>query len=195
MSSRELPLFPLNTVLFPGGPLPLRVFEPRYVDMVGRCLKQASGFGVVLLIEGSESGGRVTATAALGTEAKIVDFDALENGLLGLTCIGLERIRVLRAWQQADGLNVGEVDDLAADQPTAVPADCAHLSEVLKRAWPQLADAYRHVAPKFDDAAFVANRLAELAPLEPALRQSLLEIEDPVERLRQLSPLVRIKSD
>ena len=87
MSTGALPLFPLNTVLFPGGPLSLRIFEPRYLDMVRRCLKERGGFGVVLILEGLEAGvvGRVADT---GTSARIVDFDTLPDGLLGIVCVG-----------------------------------------------------------------------------------------------------------
>jgi uncharacterized protein len=188
---RELPLFPLNTVLFPGGPLPLRIFETRYLDLVRRCFKTDTGFGVVLLVEGKEAGGRVTATAALGTEARIVDFDPLEDGLLGLTCRGQGRIRVLKAWPERDGLNVGEVEDLPPEPVLAVPEDCAPLVAVLKRVWGELAGPYRGIEPRFEDAAWVGHRLAELSTLDVAARQMLLEQDDPVARLRILVPLIR----
>ena len=105
---RELPLFPLNAVLFPGGPLPLRIFEPRYLDMVSQCLREQSGFAVVLIGEGEEVE-EATSFAATGTEARIVDFDRLEGGLLGISCIGRERVRVVEAWREPDGLNRGRV--------------------------------------------------------------------------------------
>ena len=124
---RELPLFPLNAVLFPGGPLPLRIFEPRYLDMVSRCMREQSGFAVVLLGEGEEAASATT-FAATGTEARIVDFDRLEGGLLGISCIGLERVRVVEAWREADGLNRGRVLDIAADPIVPVPPDQAWLS-------------------------------------------------------------------
>jgi Lon protease-like protein len=189
-----LPLFPLSTVLYPQGPLPLRIFEPRYVDMVRRCMKTDTGFGVVLIVRGREAGG-AAATAAIGTEARIVDFDQLEDGLLGLTCIGQQRIRVERAWQQPDGLNIGVVEDLPADPSVPVPSDCAELKAVIEKVWPELAGPYAHVPPHFDDAGWIANRLAELAPLDAGIRQSLLEASDPAERLRVLAPLIRVHED
>lgn len=192
MNNRARPLFPLGTVLFPGGPLSLRIFEPRYVDMVGRCMKDGTGFVVVLIVEGREAGGGALTTAAVGTEARIVDFNRLEDGLLGLTCIGGERVRVVRAWRQDDGLNLAEVAPLAADPAAAVPGDCAHLPEALRRLYPDLGTLYAWVPPQFDDAAWVGNRLAELAPLEPAIKQGLLELDDPLERLRYLAPMIRL---
>jgi uncharacterized protein len=192
LSERTQPLFPLGTVLFPGGPLSLRIFEPRYVDMIGRCMKDGSDFVVVLIVEGHEAGSGALTTAAVGTEARIVDFNRLEDGLLGLSCIGGARLRVVRAWRQDDGLNLAEVTPLAADPAVAVPDDCAHLAEALRRLYPDLGPTYATIPPQFDDAAWVGNRLAELAPLEPAIKQGLLELEDPVERLRYLAPLIRL---
>lgn len=194
MSRRELPIFPLSTVLYPQGPLPLRIFEPRYVDMVRRCMKADLGFVVALLVEGREAGAAGGAvTAAVGTEARIVDFDQLEDGLLGLTCIGQQRVRIHRAWQQPDGLNVGEVEDLPADPVVPVPTDCLELRMALEKAWPELDGPYVHVPARFDDAGWVANRLAELAPLDTLIRQTLLEASDPEERLRVLVPIIRVR--
>ena len=139
----ELPLFPLNTVLFPGGPLPLRIFEPRYLDMVSRCMREQSGFAVVLLGEGEEatSGTRFAATG----RGRIVDFDRLEGGLLGISCIGRERVRVVEAWREADGLNRGRVLEIAADPVVPVPVDQAWMKEVVMQVLPEADDSYRHV--------------------------------------------------
>ena len=185
---RELPLFPLNTVLFPGGPLPLKIFEPRYLDMLSRCLREQSGFAVVLITEGEETA--VTASfAAIGTEASIVDFDRLDDGLLGISCIGRERVRVLEAWREADGLNRGRVIAIAADPVLPVPTAQAWLGEVVRRVLPDASDVYRHVELR-GDAAWVGNRLAEMLPLSLTDKQALLELTDPLERLPALEPAV-----
>ncbi|HTL49281.1 MAG TPA: LON peptidase substrate-binding domain-containing protein [Steroidobacteraceae bacterium] len=185
---RELPLFPLNAVLFPGGPLPLKIFEPRYLDMVSRCMREQSGFAVVLVSEGEEAS-IATSFAATGTEARIVDFDRLEDGLLGISCLGRERVRVVEAWREPDGLNRGRVLDIAADPVVAVPPEQAWLADVVKQVLPEAGDTYRHVERR-DDAAWIANRLAELLPLALADKQSLLELSDPLERLSVLEPAV-----
>jgi Lon protease-like protein len=190
---RELPLFPLNAVLFPGGPLPLRIFEPRYLDMVSRCMREQSGFAVVLIGEGEEADA-ATSFAATGTEARIVDFDRLEGGYLGISCVGRERVRVVEAWREADGLNRGRVLDIAADPLVAVPPDQAWLLEVVKQVLPEAGDAYRHVERR-EDAAWIANRLAEILPLSLADRQTLLELADPLERLAVLEPAVTRNRD
>jgi uncharacterized protein len=186
MSLTELPLFPLNAVLFPGGPLALRIFEPRYLDMVRRCLKAHSGFGVVLILEGAEAGAAVS-VANTGTSARLVDFDTLPDGLLGLQCLGERRFRLSRRWLQGDGLNLGEVDYLPDDAPCSVPAEYAHLSELLRELLPRLGGGYTHVEAHYDDAGWVSNRWAEILPLAAAEKLELLELTDPLARLAQVA--------
>ena len=190
---RELPLFPLSTVLFPGGPLPLRIFEPRYLDMISRCLREQSGFVVVMISEGEETA-TTTSFAAMGTEARIVDFDTLEGGLLGIICVGRERVRVLEAWREADGLNRGQVVDVEADPLVALPPAQAWLGEIVRRVLPDAGPVYRHVETR-DDAAWIGNRLAEMLPLSLAEKQALLELTDPLERLAVLEPAVSRNGD
>jgi Lon protease-like protein len=186
MSSGELPLFPLATVLFPDGPLRLRIFEPRYLDMVRRCLKEARGFGVVLILEGSEAG-TAASVADIGTSARLVDFDTLPDGLLGIDCVGERRFQVRSRRQQADGLNLAEVDYLPEDAPSALPEEFAYLGELLRELLPQLGERYAHVTARYDDAGWVSNRWAEVLPLSLAERQQLLELADPQARLAQVA--------
>jgi Lon protease-like protein len=186
MSSAELPLFPLSTVLFPDGPLRLRIFEPRYLDMVRHCLKEARSFGVVLILEGAE-GGAAASVADTGTSARLVDFDTLPDGLLGVDCVGEQRFRVRRRWQQGDGLNLAEIDYLPDDPPYALPAELAHLGELLREVLPQLGERYAHVTARYDDAGWVGNRWAEVLPLTVAEKQQLLELADPLARLQQVA--------
>jgi len=185
-ATSELPLFPLSTVLFPGGPLRLRIFEPRYLDMVRNCLKESRPFGVVLILEGLEAG-EAASVAATGTSARVVDFDTLPDGLLGIDCVGEQRFRLCRRWQQSDGLNVAEVDYLPNDAPCALPAELAHLGELLRELMPQLGDRYTHVTACYDDAGWVSNRWAEVLPLTDAEKQQLLELADPLARLAQVA--------
>jgi Lon protease-like protein len=148
--SEEIPLFPLNTVLFPGGPLPLRIFEPRYVDMVRRCMREGVPFGVLLIRAGTEVG-EVTSTADVGTSARIVDFHQMQDGLLGIVCLGERRFRVLARRTQPDGLHLGDVEWLP-DQ-----AGSARLAEILPIS---LAD--KQSCLEMDDPV---ARLERLAPL------------------------------
>jgi Lon protease-like protein len=180
-------LFPLNIVLFPGGPLPLRIFETRYVDMVRRCMREGASFGVVLIREGAEVG--PAETFDVGTLADIVDFHQLSDGLLGLSCIGRERFRIRSRSRQADGLNLAEVDRLTPEPKVPVPERHARLAELLKNVLPQLGEVYEGIEMRPDDAAWVGYRLAEILPIPLADKQSILELDDPIQRLDVLSPL------
>jgi uncharacterized protein len=186
MSAATLPLFPLQTVLFPGGPLGLRIFEPRYLDLVRRCLKEQSTFGVVLILKGAEAG-PVTAIASIGTTARLVDFETLPDGLLGVACVGERRFRILRHWREDDGLNVAEVDYLAESAPCALPPALAHLGELLRELLARLPSDYTHIEARYEDAAWVGYRWAEILPLAPSAKQCLLELDDTLELLQQVA--------
>ena len=186
----EIALFPLNAVLFPEGRLPLRIFETRYVDMVRRCLRESRGFGVVLIRSGAEAG--AAQFSDVGTMAEIVDFHQLADGLLGLSCVGRQRFRILERRRQPDGLYLGQVQWLAPDPAAAMPEHHANLAELLRTVLPQLGEGYAGMAMRFDDAAWVGNRLAEILPLDLADKQRYLELADPLRRLDVLAPLIQI---
>ena len=180
-------LFPLNIVLFPDGPLPLRIFETRYVDMVRRCMRESQNFGVVLIREGGEVG--PAETFDVGTLAEIVDFHSLQDGLLGLSCIGRQRFRIRSRSRQADGLNVAEVERLPPEPQVPVPPRHARLPQLLQSVLPQLGEVYEGMAMRLEDAAWVGHRLAEILPIPLADKQSCLELDDPIARLDVLNPL------
>jgi Lon protease-like protein len=161
----SIALFPLNIVLFPGGPLPLRIFETRYVDMVRSCMRGDQRFGVVLIREGSEVG--PAETFDVGTMAKI------------------SRSR------QADGLNLAQIDWMAAEPKMAVPERHAHLPKLLRTVLPELGEVYAGIEMHLDDAAWVGHRLAEILPIAATKKQFCLELEDPIQRLDLLSPLAQ----
>jgi len=184
-----IPLFPLHTVLFPGGPLPLRIFETRYTDMVRRCMREQLPFGVLMIEEGDEAGD-VATTATVGCSARIADFGTLSDGLLGISCVGDRRFRVQRVWREHDGLNMGAVEWITPWARVALPAEYARLAATVRRALSELEDHYQHVQRDFDDASWVGNRLAELLPIELADKQQLLEIDDPLTRLDALLSIV-----
>ncbi len=186
-----LPLFPLHTVLFPGGLLPLRIFEPRYVDMVGRCMREDQGFGVILIAAGAEVG-VVAQLANVGCSARIIDFEQLPDGLLGLLCRGELRFRLLSHTTQADGLHLGEVEWLPAAAATPLAAQHLPLVAVLRSVIPKLGKLAQHLTPEYDNADWVSHRFAEFLPLDSAARQSLLEMPDANERLDCIAPMVKI---
>lgn len=186
--TQTIPLFPLYTVLFPGGPLRLRIFEPRYLDMISRCMRESSPFGVALIVDGKEVG--PAKTVALGTTARILDFERMNDGLLGISARGEQRFRIQSVSVQADGLNLAEVEMLG-ETSAEVPEDLAGLSELIGQLYPRVSLLYDEVVPRLDDAGWVSARLAELLPIELSVRQVCLEQDDPVERLRYLASLIK----
>jgi len=188
----EIPLFPLGTVLFPGGPLPLRIFEARYIDLVRRCLRDDSGFGVVLIREGVEAGG-LADTFDVGTYARIVDFSQQPDGLLGISAVGERRFRILERRRARDGLNLADVEWLPDEPHLPLPEELAELAPALDLILTQVGEPYASLERRTDDAAWVAGRLAEILPIPSGHKQHCLELDDPIERLRFLRPLFEIR--
>ena len=179
-------------MLFPGGPLPLRIFETRYVDMVRHCMRERCPFGVVLIHAGSEVGATGTAAiSTVGTTARIVDFNGLPDGLLGISCVGERKFSISRHWQQDDGLHVGEIEFVEPEEGVDLPGEYMHLGELLRKVLPELGELYAHVPKHFSDASWVGCRLAEILPIALSEKQYCLELDDPVMRLARLNPLIR----
>jgi hypothetical protein len=187
----EIPLFPLGLVLFPGGPLPLRIFETRYVDLVRRCLRDGSGFGVVLIREGVEAGGPAR-TFDVGTYARIVDFSRQPDGLLGIRATGERRFRILERRRARDGLNLADVEWLADERPQPLPEEFAELGPTIDAILTQAGEPYASLERRPGDASWVSARLAEILPVPAVHKQHCLELDDPVERLRYLRPMFEI---
>ena len=175
-------------MLFADGPLWLRVFEPRYVDMVARCLRGVNRFGVVAIRQGGEVGDATWYD--LGTAAEIVDWHQESGGLLGVLGVGRETFRVQQSHRQTDGLYVGEVAWLPPLPKLALPLEHAELAGVLRNLLEPL-PAYRGIATSYDDAVWVGCRLAEILPLALPLKQSLLETQDALVRLARLAAVFR----
>jgi uncharacterized protein len=189
--STVLPLFPLNTVLFPGGPLRLRIFEPRYLDMISRCMRENSDFGVALITEGRETGS--ARTMQIGTTAHIVDFERLEDGLLGITAHGERKFSIVNVTTQSDGLNIADVNYIEAEAATEIPDELGILAELLKQAFVQVGAAYADETPHYQNASWVGMRLAEILPLPMLEKQQCLEMTNAVERLRLLRERLDIR--
>lgn len=186
MIPADIPLFPLSSVLFPDGVLQLRIFEPRYLDMVRECARSGSGFGVCLILEGAEVGAPAV-PAAFGTLARITDFHTLPGGLLGIQVHGAERFHVEGTRVRSNGLVHGTVRFLPADPVVVLPVECALLATILERLLERIGGERANVdRDRYDDAGWVGFRLAETLPLTGAERQELLQMIDPLERLQRL---------
>ena len=211
LSLQQLPLFPLQTVLFPGGWLPLRVFEVRYLDMVKRCHKAGAPFGVVCLTQGREvasapapatPSGAPGATGAeafhpVGTLATIETLAQPQTGLIHISCRGTQRFRIQQASKLRHGLWVADVDMLPDDQATPVPDDLSttvqSLQQVLHALATQHSDSAANPVPKpyhWDQAGWVANRWCELLPVDSELKQRLMSLDNPLVRLELVSDVL-----
>ncbi len=185
VTTMRIPLFPLHSVLFPGGPLALRVFEPRYLDMISQCMKDDSGFGVCLIREGDEVG-TAARTYDVGTLSTINYWHRRPDGLFGVTVKGEQRFRILSTEVSTNQLIMAKVELLDNDPQLALEERHKSLVALLSGIMEQLDHPYITLPKQYDDAAWVGGRLVELLPLDWAQKQSFLQMDDPLERLDQL---------
>ncbi|MFT6697969.1 MAG: Lon protease-like protein [Polaromonas sp.] len=202
-----LPLFPLGMVLYPGGFLPLQIFEVRYLDMIGKCHKNGTPFGVVSLTEGTEvrrlnaePTGDAFANEAfqsIGTLATITDFATPQSGLMVVRCTGTQRFKISRSEKLKHGLWVADATLLPDDTVVPIPDDLQPAAEALKKLILTLQE--RDVAAEqmpilkpyqFDDCGWVANRWSELLPIPVALKQQFMELDNPLLRLELINDIL-----
>ncbi|MEW5756251.1 MAG: LON peptidase substrate-binding domain-containing protein [Pseudomonadota bacterium] len=189
MSEQTIPLFPLHTVLFPGGALPLRVFEPRYLDMISSCMRNGSHFGVILISEGSEVG-KAAKTYPVGTLGEITYFQQLKDGCLGITVRGVQRFNVRHSEVQPNELTVATVELIPQEARHPLPACYARMQNLLEEIFNQLGQPFTSLPKDYDDACWVSSRLAELLPISLMQKQALLQLDDPLHRLQKLDELL-----
>lgn len=195
----KLPLFPLNTVLFPGGVLSLRVFEARYMDMARDCLRNGTGFGVCRIVNGAGEVGGEAQPEAVGCLAEIRQFDVEQVGLLKLRVFGTTRFRVLDSQRQPDGLIVAHIEPLPADKDEPVPDEHAACTRLLSSILDEIGSSTGEdglgapiEAPwRLDSSTWVGNRLAELLPVPLAAKQKLMELDNANSRLEIIHTYLR----
>ena len=185
-----LPLFPLGTVLFPGGVLPLRVFEARYVDMMRECMRAGQPFGVCLIKEGHEVGAPAV-PHGVGCLASITDFDMQQPGVLNIVTRGAGRFRVLDTHTQTNGLVRARAEAMAGDPAAAVPAAFSICALALRAILPKLPAGMIAEPHQFDDATWLSNRLAEILPVQALAKQCLMELPDALTRLEIIRTFLR----
>ncbi len=187
MDEREVFIFPLNTVLFPGGRLPLRVFEQRYMEMAKQCIAGNLPFGVCQIKEGQETG-TPAVPEAVGCLARITEWDMPQLGMFQLQTVGTQRFRILESAVARNGLISARIELLPDEAPVA-PAS-ALCAEVLKASIDKVGAEHFPSPHRFDDAAWIGYRLSEILPIDRDLRQRLLQLSDPAERLSQLEDVL-----
>ena len=189
----EIAIFPLRSVLFPGGALPLKIFEQRYLDMTKACIRDDEPFGVCLIREGAEVG-----TPALpypiGCTAKIAEWDMPHLGLFHLSCRGEQVFRILEHWTLKSGLLRAHVQLMHEPAPVTLPGEYQSLRELLERIVAKFGTEHFPAPIQLDDGDWVACRLADVLPLEMEFKQALLEANGPLERLGMLSEFLRTRS-
>jgi uncharacterized protein len=195
---RELALFPLRAVLFPGGLLRLKVFEARYLDLIGTCLRERRQFGVVALVSGHEVRGPGGAVAfeSVGTIAELIAADSDRPGILQVSCRGTQRFRVESKHQQSDGLWLADVSLIAEDESLAPAPALSATVQALSKMHDSLKaqNESPFIEPmRFDDTAWVANRWCEILPISQAAKQKLMELPDPTVRLQLVDDYLRSK--
>ncbi len=181
----ELPLFPLNTVLFPGGLLPLRIFEARYMDMTRECMKRSAPFGVCLIREGKEVGSPAV-PEDVGCLAEIVEWDMRDLGLLLVRTRGGQRFRLMEQRVAEQGLIRARVELIEPEPEAALPEEYQSCADLLRMVVADKSDAVFAAPHRFDDAAWVGYRLSEILPVPLAAKQKLLELTDSASRLEIL---------
>jgi Lon protease-like protein len=177
-------------VLFPGGVLPLRIFEPRYLDMISACMRKEEPFGVALIVEGNEVGAAAT-TYDVGTLVNIDYFHTRNDGLLGITVRGLERFQITQREVQPNQLTLVQIEMLASEAPKPMPARFENLADMLQSIIEQLGQPYIKLKPAYEDAGWVGARLTELLPIGLPQKQYFLQMEDPIQRLERLDEILR----
>jgi hypothetical protein len=190
----EIPLFPLPLVLFPGGKLPLQIFEPRYLDMVKRCMKENVGFGVILIEEGDQvlkgPEQQLPTVSHCGTYATIVDFDQNPNGTLGIMIEGQVKFVVRDQYESPDRLMIAQVEFLEIEQEAPIPENQDHLVDLLEMFLEHEAVRDLGLEIDFREAREVGARLTELLPCPNHFKQRMLEMKNPLARLNELEKLV-----
>ena len=190
----ELPLFPLGTVLFPGGVLPLRIFEPRYLDMIANCMRDSLPFGVVLLRRGGEVMSDVRGSEVefhdVGTEARVFDFSQTEKGILAVVASGERRFVVDRVESASDGLMIGHVSLLVDECDSEITEEDRELLKVLTELMKHPLVQELKLDVDLTKAQSVSYRLSDLLPVAPEEKQKLLEIDSAEERLSRLRKII-----
>tara|TARA_X000001036_G_scaffold121809_2_gene115342 strand:- start:2134 stop:2709 length:576 start_codon:yes stop_codon:yes gene_type:complete len=185
---KNIPIFPLSSITFPGGYMPLRIFETRYIDMVKDCVKNNTGFGISLSKPNNID------YYDVGTYCKISDWEQMDDGLLGITIRGKYRYRITNSGAQSDGLIRADIEHMDEPSFVDVPKELMPYSDFLKNILEQYPKFYHDEAPKyFTESGWVGSRLAEILPMPLDEKQVILEIEDYLVRLYRIKDYIDSK--
>ncbi|MBT9567605.1 MAG: LON peptidase substrate-binding domain-containing protein [Thiobacillus sp.] len=185
-----LPLFPLNTVVFPGGKLPLKIFEQRYLDMIKQAIADDTPFGLCGIKEGNETGDPAV-PYDIGTYARVTDWDMPQTGILHIETCAMERFVIRSVHAEPNGLLIGTVEDVSVEPAAPVPNELELSVEILRHIVNEYGDEHFPTPLEFDNATWVGFRLSEVLPLTLSIKQHLLEMNDSITRLRILTEFLK----
>lgn len=188
--NHTLPLFPLNTVVFPGGVQPLRIFEQRYLTMVKQAIADNTAFGICAIREGAETG-TPAVPYTVGTLVHVIDWDMPQNGILHIDTLAQERFVIRSTEVNSSGLLMGTVESVSSEPAMAIPDDLELAVEILRHIVDEYGDTHFPAPHAFDNAVWVGYRLSEVLPLKLNIKQDLLEMNDSLTRLRILTEFLK----
>jgi hypothetical protein len=190
LEQARLPLFPLNTVVFPGGRLPLKVFEQRYLDMIKQAIADNTPFGICAIREGTETG-TPAVPYPIGTCVRVTDWDMPQPGILHIETQAQERFVIRSVHTEPSGLLIGAVEGVSSESAAAIPDELELAVEILRHIIDEYGDVHFPLPHDLGNAAWVSHRLSEVLPLKLSIKQNLLEMNDSVMRLRILTEFLR----
>ena len=189
MKKNQIAMFPLKSIVLPGGLFPLRIFERRYINMVKNCLKNETGF-CITLVRAESDNGYITNVYNYGCYVKIVDWNQLEDGLLGITVEGIKKIHVLECNLNEDNLLQGSIEDIEVEKEYMVPQKYLSLSKFYKKIYPNIKDFISFKKERYADATWVSFRLTECLPLDSSTKNKLIALDNAFDRLDKLNEIV-----
>jgi uncharacterized protein len=188
---KQCPVFPLNMTLFPGGRLPLQIFEIRYIDMIKNCLKNEHGFVIVSIKEGQEVG-QSPEIYQVGTYVEIIDWNSLPSGLLGITVEGHQRVNLSSVSVDGNNQMFASIDFIEAEENISVPSSYSNLIDILKSIKSNPVIQNLNLSINYQNASELSCRLSELLPFNIEDKQALLELQDPIERLDRVQAILDV---
>jgi Lon protease-like protein len=188
--NHTIPLFPLNTVVFPGGVQPLRIFEQRYLTMIKQAIADNTAFGICAIREGAETGSPAL-PYTIGTLVHVTDWDMPQNGILHIDTLAQERFVIRNTQTDSSGLIMGTVESVSPEPAVGIPDDLELAVEILRHIIDEYGNAHFPAPHAFDNAVWVGYRLSEVLPLKLSIKQDLLEMNDSVMRLRILTEFLK----
>tara|TARA_B100000945_G_scaffold298723_1_gene278777 strand:- start:232 stop:834 length:603 start_codon:yes stop_codon:yes gene_type:complete len=190
MNSEILPIFPLRSIVLPGGLFPLRIFERRYLDMVAKCIKDDKGF-CIALVKKESSNNYITDVYEYGSHVKIADWNKLPDGLLGITVEGRCIVKILNSSLDKNGLLNGEINTLEFEKQYLVPQKYRALSDFYRKISPGLKDFIAYKQEKYSDASWLSYRLTECLPIDLQTKADLIATNNSLERLEKINSLMQ----